>query len=255
MLYGLYQSAAGIQASSYRQDVIANNIANAETTGFKRDIALFKERLTEAQERRGGPGTLWTNPGLENLGGGLLARPTTVDTRQGELEHTGNPLDVAIEGTGFFAVRDAGGGNFLTRNGQFATNNAGHLILSNADGHRVLDDRGKPIVIPPGRPIRVNKDGTITAGEKPIARLGVYDVQDPAQLHKQGETLLTYDGQPLQAAPGRLRAEYAERSNVDPTTELAELMDAQRQLEANANMIRYQDQTLGRLVNEVGKIG
>src|SRR6187455_217161 len=101
MIYGLYQSAAGIQASSYRQDVIANNIANAETSGFKRDVALFKERLTEAQEQRGGMGRTWTDPRLESLTGGILAFPTRVDTRQGELEPTGNPLDVAIEGDGY----------------------------------------------------------------------------------------------------------------------------------------------------------
>src|SRR4051812_37307814 len=137
MLYGLYQSAAGIQSSSYRQDVIANNIANAETAGFKRDIALFDQRLTEAQTRRGAPGSD-TNSLLENLGGGLLAHPTLVDTRQGDLEPTGNPLDVAIEGKGFFLVKNTKGEKFLTRNGQFSTDRVGNLILANTDGDHVL---------------------------------------------------------------------------------------------------------------------
>jgi flagellar basal-body rod protein FlgF len=256
MIYGLYQSAAGIQASSYRQDVIANNIANAETAGFKRDIALFDQRLTEAQARRGDPSSMSSDPLLENIGGGLLAHPTLVDTRQGDLEPTGNPLDVAIEGRGFFLVTNVKGEKFLTRNGQFSTDRNGTLILANTDGDKVLDDRGQPIRLPQGAgQVTVARDGTISAGRKPLARVGLYDVDDADALTKQGGTLLAFNNQPLKPGAGILRSEFIERSNVDPTTELAELMDTQRQLEANANMIRYQDQTLGRLVNEVGKIG
>jgi flagellar basal-body rod protein FlgG len=257
VIYGLYQSAAGIQSSSYRQDVIANNIANAETAGFKRDIALFDERLTEAQARRNAAGSSRSDPLLENIGGGLFAHPTLVDTRQGDLEPTGNPLDVAIEGKGFFLVQNAKGEKFLTRNGQFSTDRAGNLILANTDGDQVLDEAGRPIRLPlaPAGALNIARDGTISAGPKPIARLGLYDVDDAGALKKQGETLIAFGNQPLKAGTAVLRAEFIERSNVDPTTELAELMDTQRQLEANANMIRYQDQTLGRLVNEVGKIG
>ena len=105
MIYGLYLSAAGVVSSSYRQDVIANNLANSETVGFKRDLPLFQERLTEAQQRRGGS---HSDPLMEGLGGGLLASPTLVDNRAGDLEHTGAPLDVAIQGDGFFAVDDHG---------------------------------------------------------------------------------------------------------------------------------------------------
>src|SRR5687768_1897415 len=102
MIYGLYLSATGIMTNSYRQDVIANNLANSETVGFKRDVALFKERLTQAQEQRIKGD--WSNPLLEGIGGGTLAAPTIVDSTQGELEPTGSPLDVAIEGKGYFTV-------------------------------------------------------------------------------------------------------------------------------------------------------
>jgi len=88
-----------------------------------------------------------------------------------------------------------------------------------------------------------------------VARVGVFDVPDRSQLKQQGGSMLSYpDTNQLRTASGRLHSEVVERSNVDPTTELTELMDAQRQLEANANMIRYQDSTLQRLVNDVGKI-
>jgi flagellar basal-body rod protein FlgF len=263
MIYGLYLSANGVITSSYRQDVIANNLANAETVGFKKDLALFRQRLTEAQERRlptslppsSWPGAPHTNPLLEPIGGGHLARPTLIDTSQGELEPTGSALDVAIEGRGYFAVDDRGETR-LTRNGQFAVDREGSLILSNASGQQVLDARRRPIKLAFGGDVHIGKDGTVTQHGQPVARLGIFEVADPACLVKQGATLLRPGNQDLTPAAGAtLHSEFVERANVDPATELAALMDTQRQLEANANMIRYQDQTLSKLVNEVGKIG
>src|SRR5687767_1053211 len=105
MIYGLYASASGVLSNSYRQDVIANNIANAETVGFKRDLAVFQERRTAAQ-RAGLSPRRWSNPALERLGGGVGAAATYVDLSAGELETTGRPLDLAIHGEGFFAVRE-----------------------------------------------------------------------------------------------------------------------------------------------------
>lgn len=251
MLYGLYLSATGVITSSHRQDVVANNLANSESVGFKRDVATFRQRLTEASAR-GTPGL--SNPMLEMLGGGTFAQPTLVDSRQGELEPTGNPMDVAIQGDGYFAVIDRGQSR-LTRNGQFVVDRKGRLTLSNGEGQPVLDPKGKPITLAPGLPTSISNDGVITQAGQLAGRIGVFDVPERSKLIKQGGTLLSHPGQTLVPATGTLRSEFVERANVDPATELADLMDAQRQLEANANMIRYQDQTLGRLVNEVGKIG
>lgn len=260
MIYGLYLSATGVMASSYRQDVLANNLANSETVGFKKDLPLFQQRLTEAQQRRlpggspspfGGP----TNPLLEPIGGGLLAHPTQIDSSQGELEPTGSPLDVAIEGKGFFAV-DEGGETRLTRNGQFSVNQDGQLILSNENGQKVLDTRQRPIQLEPTGGVAIGSDGAVTQNGQPVAQIGVFEVADNSRLIKQGATLIRTSGQELTPATNAtLHSKSVERANVDPATELAALMDTQRQLEANANMIRYQDQTLAKLVNEVGKIG
>ena len=119
MIYGLYLSATGVQTSAHRQDTIANNLANAETVGFKKDVSLFRQRLTEAQERRLSPGSRRphgplfpgapTNPLLEPIGGGHDFHPTLIDTAQGELEPTGSPLDLAIEGGGCFDVLNSAG--------------------------------------------------------------------------------------------------------------------------------------------------
>lgn len=258
MIYGLYMSASGVLTNSYRQDVIANNIANAETVGFKRDLALFQERLTEAQHRRfrGGMGGQ-SNDLLEKLGGGVFAAPTSIDMKHGEFEPTSNPLDLAIESdNGFFMVQDQDGASRLTRNGSFMVDDSGHLILAHS-GDRVLDGNRKPIRLDGALQTQteITKDGQITQAGNPAGRIGVFDVPDRGQLTKRGQMLLDHpEVNTLPLSTAQLRSGVIERANVDPTTELALLMDAQRQLEANANMIRYQDATLGKLVNEVGKI-
>jgi len=255
MNYGLYLSATGVLTNLYRQDVIANNLANVETVGFKRNIASFEQRLTEAQQRRD---TQLTDPMLEEIGGGLFCAPTGTDMSQGELERTGNQLDIAIVGSGFFGVQDQGKIK-LTRDGRFMLDNEGNLVMSNASASRVLDPDGNPVNLAGwvSTAVEIGKDGTITAHGRPIGRVGLYGVADPSKLVKDGGNLLSAPNlqKDMTAVEPNLRNGFVERSNVDPATELVTLMESQRQLEANANMIRFQDQTMGRCVNDVGKIG
>lgn len=253
MSYGLYLSATGVLTNSYRQDVIANNLANSETVGFKRTLPLFRERLAEAITARQPRSS---DPLLDSIGGGLLAEPTTVDFTQGELEHTGRNLDVAIQGNGYFAVRD-GNEVRLTRDGRLAIDRNGNLVLGNGSGNRVLDARMRPIVIDPAAALnlQITEDGQISADGEPLGRIALFDVPDPSVLVKRGGTLLSYPADlRLRPSAASIRSQFLERSNVDPILEMTQLLDAHRQIEANANMIRYQDQTLGKLVNEVGKI-
>ena len=253
MIYGLYLSAAGVQTNSYRQDVISNNIANAETVGFKRDLALFQQRRTEVSERGLSPSQ--SNALLEKLGGGVFASPTLIDHTQGELENTGNNLDVAIAGQGYFQAANGDKTN-LTRDGRLLINDKGHLALANNANFEVLDPKGKPIAVDPSLPPNIDKEGVVTQKGKLVGRIAVVDVEDPSQLKKSGGNMLAIaDPRQIRPATGALlQAGYQERANVDPSTELASLMDAQRQLEANANMIRYQDSMLAKLCNDVGKI-
>jgi flagellar basal body rod protein FlgG len=255
MNYGLYLSATGVLANTYRQDVIANNLANSETVGFKRHLATFQERPTESATE-GRPDL--SDPMQDNIGGGFLVAPTVVDTSQGEMESTGNNLDAAIFGQGYFAVDDHGKTQ-LTRAGQFMLDHDGNLIMTNANGQHVLDADGKPIQLPGliGAKLQIETDGQITYQGSPIARLGLFDVPDPSKLVKNGQNVLDYPdlAKSIKPADVQVRSGMIERSNVDPTTELTQLMETQRALEANANMIRYQDAAMAKLVNEVGKIG
>ncbi len=254
MLYGLYLSATGVMANSYRQDVIANNLANSETVGFKRDLTTFRQRPTAAQED---PGKLsWTNPTMEGIGGGMFADPTTMDLSPGAMEPTSNTTDAAIDGSGFFTVDDHGSTK-LTRNGQFMIGHDGMLITANGSNLQVLDATGKPIKLNGTLTSStvIGQDGTITQNNKPVAKLGVVEVPDTAKLKNEGGTLLSYPDQAaMTPSKSTVRGGFIENANVDPATELTALMETQRQLEANANMIHYQDQTLDKLVNTVGKV-
>jgi flagellar basal-body rod protein FlgG len=200
-----------------------------------------------------------TDPMEDNIGGGFFISPTQTDLTQGELETTGNHLDAAIVGKGFFGVEN-GGKMQLTRVGQFMLDQDGMLILANGSHQQVLDTDGQPIKLPGSieAKLRIGKDGQITHDGKAVARLGIFNVPDSSKLSKQGDSAFDYpNAKSLQQSSDgdyELRNEFLERANVDPANELTQLMECQRTLEANANMIRYQDTELGRCVNDVGKI-
>jgi flagellar basal-body rod protein FlgF len=185
----------------------------------------------------------------------VLVAPGLVDSQQGDLENTGNPLDLGIQGGGYFTVSD-GKTKSLTRDGAFMLNNAGDLVLSSSQKQHVLDEQGNPIHIAGGgASIQVLSNGQMLQNEQPVAKLQLVDVADPSKFTKRGANLLVYpaDGD-LRPANGEMHGGFQERANVDPTHELVDLMDTQRQLEANANMIKTQDSMLDKLVNDVAKI-
>jgi len=253
MIYGLYLSASGVMTSSYRQDVIANNIANSETVGFKRDLAMFQERRTELQESGGARSH--SNAMLEALGGGVLAAPTAIDHSQGIMDQTGSNLDLAIRGDGYLKVGNGNQVN-LTRDGRMTVNSKNHLAMAINPDTELLDIKGKPITVDSRIPPEVDKQGNVRQKDEVVGQLALVNAPDPTQLTKSGGTLLKYsDMTKLQpAGNSTIESGYRELSNVEPSAELSGLMDAQRQLEANANMIRYQDSMLAKVCNDVGKI-
>ena len=247
MIYGTYLSAAGLSNEQARQDVIANNLANVETGGFKRHLTMFQERRPHP-DTPAGPG----DP-LGLITGGRDMLPTRLDLTQGGLEETGNPLDLALVGEGFLRVR-RGGEEFLTRDGRLTLDDAGNLTLAADESSQVLDADGLPVNIDaaPGT-FFVDESGAVVDREtgEPLARLALSTADG---LKSAGGGRFRFDGQarPDDATtvqPGRL-----ERSNVEPTVELTRLIESARLLEANAQMIRHQDQSLGKLL-EAGSVG
>jgi flagellar basal-body rod protein FlgF len=252
--YGLYESASGIMASSHRLDVIANNLANSETVGFKKGVSSFQQRITEAQSDRAQAS--WSDPLLEGLGGGLLLAPTSIDQSAGEMQPSDNKLDMAVQGDGYFAVDDHGTTR-LTRDGRFMLDKNGYLSTADGSGRRVMGADMKPISIDMTKlsATTIDETGQITQGNLPAGRVGVFAVPDVSKMAPRGAAQFDYpDVQGLKLATGLVRSGFTEQANVDPTTEMAELLDAQRQLDANASMVRMQDETLATLMTQVAKL-
>lgn len=253
MIYGFYQSATGVLANSHRLDVISNNLANSESVGFKKNTCPFQERLTQAQQNPGDAS--WSNPLLEGLGGGMLLGPTAIDHGQGNLAPSDNKLDLGIQGDGYFAVDDHGTTR-LTRDGRFDMDRDGNLVSADGSGRRVLDVNLKPISLDSTKLTStiVDQAGLIAQGGQPAAKVGLFAADD-SLLTPHGSCLFDdSDLQQLTPATGQVRGGFTEQANVDPVSEMTEMMDAERQLEANANMMRMQDQTLQTLTQQVGKL-
>lgn len=257
MNYGLYLSAAGAIGAMHRQNVLANNLANMRTVGFKPDEVFLRERLP-ARVESSAPGA--ASHLLERLGGGLFAEPTSTRFKPGALERTGNPLDLALTGSGFFMVQttNASGDKAprFTRDGRFTISTTGELVQA-ASGMRVLDDRQRPIRLDSAAGVRIAPDGTISQSGEVIARLGIADVADPHALRKEGDNLFRFDGvgpSHRLATDVRLEVGAIEGSAVDPVLELKAMIDASRAAEANFRMMQYHDTLNDQIINRVARI-
>ena len=225
---GLYIAASGMLSEQVRQDLLANDLANASTPGYKADRATqreFEEMLLSNTR---------TGAGIGSLGQGVAIDRQATDWRPQAMRQTDEPLDFAIEGEGFFAVQGPGGVGY-TRNGRFSAAPDGRLVT--ATGETVLGRNGAPV--------RVGADGTVA----PQA-LQVVLLQNP---RKAGEGLVT--GQPAGQAPlDAVRSGALEGSGADPARAMVDMIASMRAFESGQRVIRTIDDTLGKAVNEVGVV-
>jgi flagellar basal-body rod protein FlgF len=250
MLYGLYLSAQGAQAQATRLDVLSNNLANAGTAGFKRDLAIFQSYRPYDVEN----GNSSSAPGNQSaLTGGVSPAKIVTDYSDGPVVHTGGALDAALSGPGFFQVGD-GNQQFLTRKGQFALSASGELILQNSN-LRVMSNVGTTINIPAeAARVEIGSDGSVssisadgTRGQ--IGKLALVRPASDGQLEKVGNSLFRANGLVSQAGNDlRLEQGYVEQSGVTPVSEMVDMLQASRLVEANVNMIKFQDDALDRLL-------
>lgn len=250
MVYGLWHSAAGLQAQQYRQAVITNNLANASTPGFKSDRIAFQERLSAA---RGGGQHAPGHATLDGLTGGVFVTPAYTDFSPSSINPSPNSLDVAISGDGFLAVQSPEGPRY-TRDGRFHRTNDGALIHG-ASGGAVLDTGGNPIVLDSNAAVKIDRRGRLSQNGEVVAQLELVDFADRGQLVKEGKNLFSGDKARRIDAQGQIRQFATESSGVEPMSALVEMIAAARAYEVNASMITMQNETLGLAVNEVGRIG
>ena len=257
MNYGMYLAANGALTNMYRQDVLANNLANVNTVAYKPDVVYTRLRLPERLES-GGAGD--PQRMLERLGGGHLLSPTRLNLTQGSLTNTDNDLDVAIDGEGFFVVSstgDAGTENLrLTRDGRFSLGAAGELLMAGT-GMKLLDIDNKPIVLDRTAPLQVRSNGELVQNGQVRATLRLVAPADLRQLSKLGNNLLSVDStdpRSLRPADGTLLQGHVEASAVDPVMMLNAMIGASKLASANLKMMQYHDHIIGQAVNKLGRV-
>ena len=251
--YGLWLSAAGMKVSDHRQTVLANNIANSSTTGFKHDLAVVMQRRVES--RASADGASAAHPVLDGMSGGVNVLPTQFSRQQGPIEATGRSLDVAVRGDGFFEVGD-GESKRYTRNGEFAVNSAGEVILATESGQwRVHDDGGVPILVDPaGDAVRVSEGGMVRQGTTEVGRVGLFNGEEPDGLRKSGENLFESTTGRMVPATGAIVSASREGSTFDAVEGLASMIEVSRAYQMNATMLQLQDQLTGQAVTTLGRM-
>lgn len=250
MPYGLYIAAEGAHAQAKRLEVIANNLANVDTAGFKRQLAIFQARYAEAIDQ----GEDFPGSGSVNqIGGGVLVRDTPTDFAPGPLVRTETPTDAALENEGFFLV-EKDNERYLTRAGNFRLTSRGELVTQ--QGYPVLGEDGVPIVLPqPSQPFDINSAGDIIQGGFRRTLAVVKPAQDDMP-ERVGENLFRTQTapEPVPAAQRRVLQGFLERSGVRPALEMIELIEASRLVEANLNLVKAHDQMLSGLVQRLMRV-
>lgn len=258
MIRGIYTSASGMLADQKRLDVIANNLANVSTTGYKRDTTvsqsfpdLLISRIHDSQQQAA--------PTVGRLNIGTFVANTATRLTTGSLRQTGNPLDVAIAGDGFFAVNTPQGVRY-TRQGNFVQNEQGVLVTQ--EGFEVLVN-GAPVTAAAGA-LTIDNQGEVTADGNVLGRLDVVSSRDLGAMRKEGNNLWAQAGAGetsalVSPAEGNgqymLKVGFLESSNVEAVTEMVDMMVVMRSFEANQKALQAQDETLQKAATEVGRIG
>lgn len=225
---GIYSALSGAVAQQRSLDVVANNVANANTVGFRADRIAFEQALM--QQRGGGnvPPDV-RNRGEESPNNPLRfvsAERLQTDFSSGVMRQTGNSLDMAIQGEGFFSVRTPSGERF-TRAGDFLRDTEG--VLRNQNGFEVLSVDDQPIRIPAtARNVEVSREGVVLADNVALGRLKISTFQSPEDLRKEGNTLFVGNAQNATRSSAEIVQGYVETANVNAVSGLNELISVSR---------------------------
>ncbi|MCL5774046.1 MAG: flagellar hook-basal body protein [Firmicutes bacterium] len=255
MLEGMKMATQGMLAMMAKQDVVANNLANVGTTGYRKDTLLVSSFNDVLNKEMGFTGTD-TQGGYMPVGGGIessggLFTQTATHYAQGSLKATDNNFDLALDdnGKGFFTIQSPDGIKF-TRNGAFRLSTTGYLIT--ADGSFVLGQKG-PIKVK-GTDFKVNNDGEVIVGDKGIDKLLITSFADTRVLQKVGAANFVASSGGAVSGDCKIQQGYLEMANVNAVKEMVDMMTIMRAYEANQKILQTQDQMLGKSTNEVGRV-
>lgn len=277
MLRGFYTAASGMLTQQRQTEMLTNNLANANTTGFKADqssIRSFPEMLLQRMESK----NIATDNSLQlpvskNVGSistGVYVQDVTPLFSQGDVQETELKTDIALingsmpadangkMGTVMFVVENSNGEMRYTRNGNFTLDGTGYLTTS--EGNYVLNQNNERIQLNSDE-FTIDQDGTISENNQAVSRLGVAFAENPESLVKEGGGLFRAAEDELTDAYDEAEVSFTlnqgvlEGSNVDESQTMTELMAAYRSFEANQKMLQAYDRSMDKAVNEVGKLG
>lgn len=251
MINGLYSATSGMFNQMKRTDMIANNIANVDTTGYKSRGITFGQVMSKAVARESALSD--KAQVIDFQGGGSYVLRVFNSFEEGPLRETNSELDMAIVGEGFFVI-DYPSGPLYTRSGSFRNSEDGYLV--NADGYHVLGEDG-PIRVPEQDYFNVSQEGYVNQGTPEEQRFRLVQFDNPEYLQRVGQNMFAVpvDSEINEIVPqdARIFQGYLENSNVKAINEMVELIDASRQYEMNQKIIQSLDETLDRAVNDVGR--
>jgi flagellar basal-body rod protein FlgF len=242
---GIYTTSLGMSALQRGLDVTTNNLANASTTGFKRDGLIFQDTLQREMYANGGLGQ-----SVGKLGAGAQAVEEFTIREVGAITSTSNPFDMAIKTpNGMFAVK-VGNEVRYTRDGSFGLDSERRLV--NKSGYPVLDNNGDEITIPAGQ-MTVENGGRILVGGQPMAEVGVYDLSPNSRFEKVGENLYRATDGATAMAESPIAASSLEASNVNAIDSMLDMIKIGRLFELSQKNIQGQDELLQRLISSLAE--
>ena len=249
MIRGLYTAASSMDVLQKRTNIRSNNLANVNTNGFKKSEGItrsFSEMILnriesgEADQEIGG------------LSNGAYMEQSFKDMSQGTFQRTDNALDFAVEGEGFFVIETEAGERY-SRDGNFTINSDSELVTQS--GKHVLDTEGERIQLIPDQDFRVSADGQITFNNGlQGAQIDLVNFEDESELLQEGDNLYAAQpGAPLVESEAGIAQGYLEGSNVKIVEEMAKMIKTTRHYESNQKVISSIDETLNKVINEVGR--
>lgn len=267
---GIYAALSGAMAQAQRLDTIANNIANVNTPGFKRDEQIFREYLADVEKTPQGPNSTKIPDSIESFYDQhgidvsfVDPNATYTEFSQGRLVGTGNQMDVALDGHGFFEVMTPQGLR-MTRQGGFMTDGNGQLVtkegyLVMAEGEPGADPVGRVIQTNGNAPLHIAENGQVFEGNELLGRISVVDVPNKDSLSKIGNGYYNFKegSQPelVNIQNPNMRQGFVESSNVNIVKEMADMISATRTFETSKKAIDAYDAMNEKLVNNVPKLG
>jgi flagellar basal-body rod protein FlgF len=247
MIKGLYSAVSAMVMNASRQQVLSHNIANLQTPGFKQILSTAQDFMQNQAVYSTGKGANGPINYIGLLGLGTQIGKEYIDFEQGALQDTGNQLDLALQGNGFFRVKTPDG-NRYTRDGRFLRDANNTLVT--VDGFQVLDNAGQPIQVPDGD-VSVAQDGAISVNGAAVATLGIGVFTNP---DTEGN-LFTGPAASTSQDVSQVEQGYLETSNANPSQLMTQLVEVARSYESAQKLVQNQDELLGKTIASLGRIG